>query len=88
MKDGKKAAGVVVVATMVVVQLMVAPTAMARLPREMVPDGSLAVTPESVMLSQSLCYTGETCKYIRCISPGCYFCGADYNCYVGFITAS
>jgi hypothetical protein len=82
MKGGKKEVGVmVVVAIMVVLQLMAAPTAMAR-----VLDGYLATTPKITMLSATLCYTGETCKYTNCFTPACYCNHADGLCYVWFST--
>ncbi|CAL5091565.1 unnamed protein product [Urochloa decumbens] len=82
MKGGKKAVGVVAVAIMVVM-LIAAPTAMARLPRDIIPaDGSLAMTPKAGMAQATLCYTGETCKHTICFSPACYCESSDHKCYL------
>jgi hypothetical protein len=80
----------VVVAILLVLQLMAAPpTAMAaRSPRGAVPDGSLATTPKVTMLSATLCYTGETCKYITCLTPACSCNYDDRRCYIIFTPAA
>nr|ACG46325.1 hypothetical protein [Zea mays] len=86
MKGGKKEVAGAVVAILLVLQLMAAPpTAMAaRSPHGAVPDGSLATTPKVTMLSATLCYTGETCKYTPCFTPACSCSFSDRLCYVIF----
>jgi hypothetical protein len=86
MKGGKKEVAGAVVAILLVLQLMTAPpTAMAaRSPHGAVPDGSLATTPKVTMLSATLCYTGETCKYIGCLTPACSCNYSDRLCYIIF----
>ena len=71
MKIGSKAIGVValIMATMVVLQLMVAPTAMARFPR-LSNETIIMVTKEGGKVQRVPC--GQGCgNWIQCMNPDC-----------------
>jgi hypothetical protein len=82
MESGKRTIGVVgLVAAMVVLQLAVAPMAMARSPQHMKPDGSvLLVTENGTEVRGIPC--GESCVWIPCLIPGCDC--VNKLCYINF----
>ena len=67
MKISNKAIGLV--AAVVLLQLALAPTAMARLPR--VSNETIVMVTEEEGVQRQRYYCGESCKWTPCTNPSC-----------------